>query len=109
MRAINFVSKMVKENRLDSDKYRDVRMHMIAHPELMESLTASSKMNASWEFFQYLKEIGQRAAGQWLRKNKDDIGIKATVDIAEVFLAKHETVEEAKAAHAAEVAKERAA
>ncbi len=86
MRAINFVSKLIKENRLDTNKYKDVRMHMIAaHPEV-HGLNASSKLNTSWHFFQYLHAMGRDRAEEWILTNKANVGKKSTVDIRETFL-----------------------
>lgn len=86
MRAIHFVSKLYRENRLDKNKYRDVRMHMVAMDEHEKGLNASSKLNTRWEFFEFLKEEGRTQAELWLKKHWRDLGEKSTVDIAETFL-----------------------
>ena len=86
MRAINFVSKLVKQGKLKHEEYKDLRMHMIdSNPEL-HGLTASSKMSNELSFFINLKNIGRDAASSWLKNNKDKIGVKATLDIEKVFL-----------------------
>jgi NTE family protein len=86
MRAINFVSRLIRENHLDPNKYRDVRMHLIACPDEELGLNASSKVNTDWRFFQFLHGIGRDKAENWLRRHKADIGVKSTVDIATTFL-----------------------
>lgn len=86
MRAINFVSRLIKENRLDSTTYKDMHIHMITGDGQMADYNASSKMNSNWQFFQKLHSIGYQAADQWLQTNKQDIGKKSTIDIQEVFL-----------------------
>lgn len=86
MRAIHFVSKLHKENRLDKTKYRDVRMHMVAMDEHKDGLNASSKLNTRWEFFQFLKEEGRAQTEAWLKKHWRDIGEKSSLDIVENFL-----------------------
>lgn len=86
MRAINFVDKLVKENRLDEKRYREVRMHMIAaHPEV-HGLNASSKFNTSWAFFEYLKAMGRERAEEWLATHKSAIGKHTSINISEAFL-----------------------
>ena len=86
MRAINFVDKLVREDRLDKKKYGQVRMHMIeAHPEV-HGLNASSKLNTSWPFFEYLKLMGRESATEWLLQHKHQIGKKGTLNISDVFL-----------------------
>lgn len=86
MRAINFVSRLLKEGSLDPKRYKDMRMHLIYSPEAMHNLNASSKMNADWDFFLFLKNIGREAAEQWLKENWAKVGQEGTLDIREKFL-----------------------
>lgn len=86
MRAINFVARLIKDNKLDDKKYKDVRMHMVSLPGEMLHLNASSKLNTSWEFFMELRDMGRLQAEDWLKHHKAHIGQKATVNIAETFL-----------------------
>jgi NTE family protein len=86
MRAIDFVSRLHREKRLDPNKYKDPKMHLIYSPDTMHNLDASSKMNASWEFFQFLHGLGREAADGWLKENWDRIGVRSSIDIKEKFL-----------------------
>ena len=86
MRAIEFVSKLIHDGKLSHEEYKDVRMHLIYSPEEMKALNASSKMNADWDFFQYLRGIGYSAADIWLKDNWNDVGKKSTIDIHDKFL-----------------------
>ncbi len=86
MRAINFVSKLLQEGSLDRKKYKDMRMHLIYSADHMHHLNASSKMNADWDFFLYLKAIGRKTAEDWIRENWKNVGTRSTVDIYEKFL-----------------------
>ncbi len=52
----------------------------------MHGLNASSKMNADWGFFQFLKEKGRAEAEHWLKAHWKDVGAKTTVNIHEKFL-----------------------
>lgn len=88
MRAINFVAKLVAEGKLDDKEYKSLRMHMVeAHTEL-RGLDASTKMETSVSFFESLKKAGRSSMSRWLAKNKSQIGIRGTLDIEKVFLAK---------------------
>lgn len=91
MRAIAFVSKLVHDNKLDREHYKDVRMHMVDGCHAMDELNASSKMNVSWDFFLKLKGMGREAMERWLKLNKPNIGVKPSIDIGAVFL--HESSE----------------
>lgn len=88
MRAINFVSRLVKEHKLDETRYRDVRMHMVTGGDEFFKLDASSKMNARRDFFDALFEGGRAQAKAWIEQHKKDIGHKGSLDINDVFLDK---------------------
>lgn len=85
MRAIHFVSKMITNESLDKNVYKHLRMHMIESSEAMQELNASSKMNTSWEFFVYLKNIGRNAADAWIQANMRHVGKISSLDIEQVF------------------------
>ena len=86
MRAINFVSKLVKSGKLDDDEYKDLRMHMIDSQPEIHGLDASSKTNNSLAFFNELRNCGRNAMDDWLKKNKKKIGKETSFDIEKVFL-----------------------
>ncbi len=86
MRAINFVSKLVKDNHLPADRYRDVNMHMIPAPDPKYGLNASSKVNTDWKFLEFLRDIGREEMENWLRQHKHSIGKKSSLDIEKTFL-----------------------
>jgi NTE family protein len=88
LRAINFVKKLIHTGQLDSKDYTDVRMHRVMPPVGLHEMNAASKMNASWEFFQDLRQVGRNSMEEWLKKHKHDIGKHNTVDIAKDFLVK---------------------
>jgi len=86
MRAIAFVSKLLQEGSLDSKRYKDMRVHLIYSADHMHHLNASSKMNADWDFFLFLKDIGRKTAESWIKHEWKNVGVKSTVDIGEKFL-----------------------
>ncbi len=88
MRAINFVSKLVKSGKLKDDEYKDLRMHMIDSQPEIHGLNASSKMNNSLAFFNQLRDCGRKAMTSWLKKNKAKIGKSSSFDVEAVFLQK---------------------
>ncbi len=95
MRAINFVSKLMHEHRLDPQKYRDVRMHMVAATFDIKQMDASSKMNPRWDFFLFLKEQGRERAEAWLKAHKKDIGHRASLNVQDDFLDAHKRLKNA--------------
>jgi NTE family protein len=88
MRAISFVSKLIKDGVLDEKQYKDVNFHMIEKPPELTSLDASSKMNNEWEFLCYLRDMGYKAANTWLHKNLNKVGTESSVPIYQTFLKK---------------------
>ncbi|MBV8938434.1 MAG: patatin-like phospholipase family protein [Alphaproteobacteria bacterium] len=86
MRAIDFVKRLIDEGRLDRERYKDIRMHLLYSPDELKDLNASSKMNAGWDFFQHLFQLGRAMADTWLAAHFDDIGVRTTVDIRKNFL-----------------------
>ena len=86
MRAIAFVSRLVREGHLDPGRYKDLRLHMVADDKGIVSFGSASKLNTERAFLEQLFELGRNAARQWLKKHRDDIGQRATLDIDKEFL-----------------------
>jgi len=84
-RAIDFVSRLIEEGRLDREDYKHVLVHLIHGGEALATLGASSKMNADWDFLQELKAIGAAATEAWLERHFDDLGVRSSVDLAALF------------------------
>ncbi|MGH7391296.1 MAG: hypothetical protein ACREM3_17830 [Candidatus Rokuibacteriota bacterium] len=45
----------------------------------------SSKLNAEWEFFCYLRDIGRREADEFLAAHADDLGRRSTIEIEKLL------------------------
>ncbi|WMS44379.1 patatin-like phospholipase family protein [Acuticoccus sp. MNP-M23] len=82
LRAVRFVTRLIEEGKLHPEQYMRVRLHRIAAEEL-RPLSASSKMNAEWEFLEHLYKMGRRAAEHWLERHLHDIGERDTLDLDE--------------------------
>lgn len=93
MRAINFVGKLIRDNRLDESRYRRIRMHMVRDDEALGAFNASSRFNTEWSFLQRLFAIGYQAADRWFAKNGDRLGVADTLDIEAEFLTPRSTAE----------------
>ena len=86
MRAIAFVSRLVREGKLDPGKYKDLRLHMVADDDGLAPLGANSKFDTDRAFLERLFEMGRGAADRWLAQHKGDIGVRTTVDVESEFL-----------------------
>ena len=86
LRGIEFVNRMLAENRVDPKKYKHINIHAIDAENQMRKFGASSKSNSDWGFLQSLHKIGRHAADKWLSENLDAIGHRSSVDIVDKFL-----------------------
>lgn len=86
LRAIDFVTRLIEEGRMEGTGYRDVHVHMIGDELTLNSLGASSKLNAEYAFFHMLFEKGRRAAEGWLLQHWDSVGKKSSLDLGAIFL-----------------------
>jgi NTE family protein len=85
LRSIDFVRRMLAENRLDPDRYRALNIHVIEGGQTSAELGVSAKFNAERSFIDYLFGVGWSAASDWLEANFDRIGLESTVDIRAMF------------------------
>jgi len=85
LRAIDFVAKMIDEQRLDTKHYKRMYIHMIEGESSLGPFNASSKFNTEWEFLRKLFHIGRNAADHWLTKNYDTLGKSSSVNIRSIY------------------------
>lgn len=88
IKQIQFINDLLSEVNYKKSKYKPVRLHMINLHEEMLGLDASSKLNANYHFFEYLRDLGRETADEWLEKNYASIGSESTMNMAETFKAK---------------------
>lgn len=85
LRAVEFVRRLRDGGKLDPVAYRAKHIHIIEARKKMRPLDASSKLNAEWVFLRHLFEIGRDAADKWLVNHFDDLGVRSSVDVREMF------------------------
>jgi len=86
LRAVNFVKELLEQGKLNSEDYRDVNIHMVNPPSDLHEMTAETKLNASWQFFTFLHQVGRDRTEDWLHQHKSKIGKKSSLDIEKTFL-----------------------
>jgi len=86
MRAINFVSRLLRDRKLDPGHYKDLRMHMVADDAHLAPLGVNSKFTTDMPFLESLFTVGRNAATAWLHQHSKDVGVRSTLDIAATFL-----------------------
>jgi NTE family protein len=85
LRAIELLHQVIEAERIESERYRDIFVHLIHAHEELKDLDASSKMNAEWPYLTHLKERGQAWAASFLDRHFDDLGKRSTFDLKSLF------------------------
>ncbi len=85
LRAVEFVTRLIDEGKLSTEDYKRVRMHRIHGNAKLDEFAASSRLNARWEFFKDLKNLGRSAARQWLTENYDSVGQESTLHLHQAY------------------------
>lgn len=85
LRAINFVKKLHREERLHNRGMKDPLIHMILDDTLMNDLTARSKLLPAPGMLARMKAAGQAAADSFLDQHADALNVQDTVDLSELF------------------------
>jgi len=84
-RAIHFVKELIARGQVQEGVMKDVLVHLIADDDLMDGLTASSKLTPWPGLLFALKEAGQAAAERFLADDASEIGRKSTIHLPELF------------------------
>lgn len=85
LRAVNFVKRLIREGRMERGKMKDVLIHLIADDDLMNDLSATTKLLPSPALFNRLKTAGQVAADGFLKRHGTKIGNEASLDLSALF------------------------
>ena len=85
LRAIDFVLRLVDHGKLSRDEYKRVLMHRVHGGARLDAFTAASRLNASWSFFQELRDLGRERAYEWLDRHYSDVGERGTLDLRQAY------------------------
>jgi len=85
LRAIDFVRRLIAQGRLAGTAYKAIRVHVIEAEGELNAFGAASKMNADYDFFLKLREIGVKAAQRFVAAHYHDIGVRPTLDLRETL------------------------
>ena len=78
---VDFVTRLIDEDRLPADRYKRVLMHRIDGSGVLDDYQASSRLHADWSFFVTLRDAGRATAQRWLKTHYAAIGQRATLDL----------------------------
>ena len=85
LRAIEFVDRLVGKGVLPSDRYRQIRVHVIDGGEFLNGMTASSKFNAEWDFLTFLRDSGRAAAERFVEEFHQHLGAESSARMRKMF------------------------
>ncbi|MFY0597162.1 MAG: patatin-like phospholipase family protein [Cognatishimia sp.] len=85
LRAISFAKRLLKRGAVQEGDMKDVNVHMIADDDLMNDLSAATKMVPVPVILSQLKEAGQVAAKTFLNDHKAKLGKESSVDITKMY------------------------
>ncbi|MBR1189109.1 patatin-like phospholipase family protein [Bradyrhizobium sp. AUGA SZCCT0160] len=86
MRAVSFITRLVKQNHIVGGDVRQIFIHSVADDEFMGALSPTSKYNADWDFLVFLRDQGRKCANDWLTSHFVKLGVESSVNIDEVYL-----------------------
>jgi len=86
LRAIQLLHKLIEAEGIETERYRDMRVHLIHADEELQGLASSSKLNAEWQFLSHLHQRGRAWAHRWLDENYDGLGVRSTFDLDALFV-----------------------
>ena len=79
-RAIDFVTRLLDEGRLDKNRYKRMLMHRVDGGSALTALNATSKLRADSAFVRRLFARGREAGRAWLKEHFDDLGERSSID-----------------------------
>lgn len=81
LRAITFVRRLIEEGRMEKGKMKAVNLHMIGDDDLMNDLSADSKLSPTPLLLDRLKVAGRAAADKFLTNGGSKIGQEPSADV----------------------------
>jgi len=93
-RAIEFVRRLIDEGALKRGtgpgEYRRINVHRIDLGFIGKKLSAASRLNTDFDFFEMLHRAGRRAGRRFLDQHFEDIGVRSTLDLRGEMRAEHD-------------------
>jgi len=80
LKMMALLRKVADQGDGEGRQWGQMRTHIISS-DLLVTLGASSKLNAEWEFLTMLRDEGRRAADEFVKAHRDDVGVRSTFDI----------------------------
>ena len=86
MRAVAFATRLIDNGELDATKHSRMLIHWIGNDRLMSQLGTATQFHPEWSLLCRLRDEGRESAGKWLAQSFDEVGVRSTIDVADMFL-----------------------
>ena len=80
LRMMALLRKVADPGDGEGRLWTEMRVHVVRN-NIMTELGSSSKLNAEWQFFSFLRDEGRKAAEAFLDAHAMDLGKRSTLDI----------------------------
>ncbi|MFO1135884.1 MAG: patatin-like phospholipase family protein [Rhodoblastus sp.] len=80
-RAIDFVARLIDDGRLKETRYKKIRMHLIEGGAALAAYTADTKMQADYDLFKRLFDLGRSAGEKFIADHYEAIGEQGTLEL----------------------------
>ena len=80
LRMMALLRQVADPGNGEGAQWAGMRIHRVRN-DIMTELGASSKLNAEWAFFSYLRDEGRKSAQVFLETHAMDLGQRSTLDI----------------------------
>jgi NTE family protein len=85
MSYLGLILSLVEDGELDRERFGRFFFHFIEPHGELEKIAASTKLNNSTAFLQYLFNLGRTTADDWFANNGAAIGKKSTIDLVKLL------------------------
>ena len=85
LRAISFVQRLLDDGTVPEGSMKRLNLHMISDDRLMAGLSVMTKLVPNPFLLNRLKEAGRMAADKFLAAHWDDLGVRGSSELTEMF------------------------
>lgn len=85
LRAINFATRLLHQDKISEGAMKDVLVHMVANDELMNQLSVATKLIPNQTVVAELKAAGRASADEFLDNHFEDLNERSSVNLESMF------------------------
>lgn len=85
LRAINFVRRLIGQNKVAAEAMKEVFVHMIADDPLMTALSVDTKLLPTPGLLESMRDAGRAATETFLTDHRTKIGLSGSIDLEALY------------------------